>query len=66
MTAQIAGTEIKLIWRRSVYHYSPVNAANTILNRMQVFLVLGDSSKYLSSSVLMWEPESIFKPMWWT
>lgn len=39
MTAQIVGTEIKLIWRLFVYHYNPVNVANTILHRMQVSLV---------------------------
>lgn len=39
MTAQIVGTEIKLIWRLFVHHYNPVNAANTILQRMQVSLV---------------------------
>lgn len=39
MTAQIVGTEIKLIWRLFVYYYNPVNVANTILHRMQVSLV---------------------------
>lgn len=39
MTAQIVGTEMKLIWRLFVYHYNPVNVANTILHRMQVSLV---------------------------
>lgn len=39
MTAQIVGTEIKLIWRLFVYHYNPVIVANTTLHRMQVSLV---------------------------
>lgn len=39
MTAQIVGTEIKLIWRLFVHHYNPVRVANTILHRMQVSLV---------------------------
>lgn len=39
MTAQIVGMVIKLIWRLFVYHYNPVNVANTILHRMQVSLV---------------------------
>lgn len=45
MTAQIVGTEIKLIWRLFVYNYHPATGANTILKRMQVSLVLGASSK---------------------
>lgn len=39
MTAQIVGTEIKLIWRLFVYHFNPMDVANTILHRMQVSLV---------------------------
>jgi len=45
MTAQIVGIEMKLIWHLFVYHYNPVNGANSILNRMQVSLVLGESAK---------------------